>query len=484
MGEAVAAAKKASRKAPPQPPSAAAKRPGTKKAAAATGARRAPAAAVAKATASKKSAPVARKAPAAKKVSPAKAATTGARSAKSGAVLAGRGPAKKATVRKSPGARLAAEQTFDDDWDISPAPAERVREDPNARIRGVLRAAARSLEAREHGAASSAPPVRDPEPETPTRVLIAPEPATVRPEAVDAPTLVEEPEVLEDEAVDDDVEDEEVVEAETGEDEVEYEGEWAPPDVIEAEEPDPPASPPPSTDAPPLWRPPAQSGATPPPPPPAVTTATATPPPAKAKAKAKDTSERRAGAGVPVLAIVLAIVLPLVGAVIGFVLANRARRRHAPLANVARVVAVVAFVGWLVGGGLAAYARTTDRGIDYSKLKVGDCFNSSSTNQVRGVKVIPCSKSHDSEIFFLVTHPAAKGAAYPGKDQLVQFAADSCLGQPLTDYLGIPLEQSKLKDFEIVPQASAWKDGRRVLVCGIDTGGQGRVTGSAKGSRR
>jgi hypothetical protein len=100
------------------------------------------------------------------------------------------------------------------------------------------------------------------------------------------------------------------------------------------------------------------------------------------------------------------------------------------------------------------------------------------------VKVKPCAKAHNSEIFFLVTHPAAKGAPYPGKDQLVQFAADACLGQPLTDYLGIPLEQSKLKDFEIVPQASAWKDGRRVLVCGLDTGGEGRITGSVKGTRR
>jgi hypothetical protein len=66
----------------------------------------------------------------------------------------------------------------------------------------------------------------------------------------------------------------------------------------------------------------------------------------------------------------------------------------------------------------------------------------------------------------------------------VQFAADACLGQPLTDYLGVPLEQSTLKDFEIVPQQSAWEDGRRVLVCGLDTGGQGEITGSVKGTRR
>ena len=126
-----------------------------------------------------------------------------------------------------------------------------------------------------------------------------------------------------------------------------------------------------------------------------------------------------------------------------------------------------------------------DQGVDYSKLKVGDCFDSSSSNEISGVKVKSCAKPHDSEIFFIVNHPGGPEEPYPGKDALVQYAADACLGQPLTDYLGKPLEQSTMKDFEIVPQESAWrKDGRRVLVCGLDTGGQGDITGSVKGTRR
>ncbi len=146
----------------------------------------------------------------------------------------------------------------------------------------------------------------------------------------------------------------------------------------------------------------------------------------------------------------------------------------------AGLVAVVA----LVAGAVWAYDNFRDKGIDYSELKVGDCFDSSASNEIRGIEVKPCDKPHNSEIFFIVTHPAGPTDAYPGKDALVQYAADNCLGQPLTEYLGIPLEQSKLKDFEIVPQESAWKDGRRVLVCGLDTGGQGDITGSVKGTRR
>ncbi len=143
-----------------------------------------------------------------------------------------------------------------------------------------------------------------------------------------------------------------------------------------------------------------------------------------------------------------------------------------------RIVAGVVVLALLAVGAVALLAR--NNGTDYSKLKVGECFDSSKSNQVRGITVKSCAKSHDSEVFLLVTHPAGPKDAYPGKDALVQFAADACLGQPLTDYIGTPLEQSKYKDFEIVPQESAWKDGRRVLVCGIDTGGQGPVKGSAK----
>ncbi|MGI8984902.1 MAG: septum formation family protein [Acidimicrobiales bacterium] len=148
------------------------------------------------------------------------------------------------------------------------------------------------------------------------------------------------------------------------------------------------------------------------------------------------------------------------------------------------VAAALVALAALIAGGLWAYDRFRDEGIDYSDLEVGDCFNSSASNEIRGIKVQPCEKPHNSEIFFLVNHPAGSDAAYPGKDALVQFAADACLGQPLTEYLGIPLEQSALKDFEIVPQQSAWDDGKRVLVCGLDTGGEADVTGSIMGSRR
>ena len=261
--------------------------------------------------------------------------------------------------------------------------------------------------------------------------------------------------------------------------EVEYEEEddWSPPEVLEDEDEDETQEI--AAAAPPPPPPPPAPPSAPPPPPSAATTFE--PPAAPAPAPA---TEKRGGAGLSILAILLALVVPLIGAIIGLVLSGRAKARGAALAGVARVVSILALVAWLVGAGVGAYALLQDEGVDYSELKVGDCFDSSQSNEIRGIELKACDQPHNSEIFFIVTHPAGPDAPYPGKDTLVQYAADNCLGQPLTDYLGIPLEQSQLKDFEIVPQESAWEDGKRVLVCGLDTGGQGDVTGSVKGTRR
>ena len=331
--------------------------------------------------------------------------------ARAGAVLA---PRKKAP----PPLRLAAEQTFDADPWQAPEP-EPVRDDPSARVRGLLRAAALSLEAKEAGAPPAAPTRPAPAPEEAvTRVLVSPPPE---------PDL-EVDDTIEQEVVDDEVVEDDLAEPEVVEDLEPEEDDWSPPEILDdggLSDSSPPPPPPPSEA------------------PSAVTTEIIVPP-APAPAPAPEKKKGRRGLRLLLVVVALAVVA---GAVL-LVLALR------------------------------------DEGIDYSKLKVGDCFDSSQSDEVRVIDVKPGSEPHDSEIFFLVQHPAGADDPYPGKDALVQFAADACLGQPLTEYLGGPLEQSRLKDFEIVPQESAWNDGRRVLVCGVDTGGGEDITGSVRGTRR
>jgi hypothetical protein len=397
-----------------------------------------PAKAVAKSAATaRKAAPAKKAAPAARRTVAPKKAAPAAKAAPSGG---GRGAVLAPRPKKVPSFRPAAEQTVEDDWE-PPAP-EPPREDPHARIRSLLRTAALQVEGRAPAPAPSAPPAPDPAPDVEvTRVLVAPAP----PEADEwlagddldeQDELAEEQEEVVADQVEDDWDDDELP-ADDDEDD------WSPPEVMEDKEEEMvtvASAPRPTTPPPP------PSTATPTPPITPSPAADFTPPPFEA---APERTRSRSG--------LKRLLLVLVG-----------------------LVALAA----LVAGAVWAYDNFRDKGVDYSELKVGDCFDSSASNEIRGIEVKSCSKAHNSEIFFIVTHPAGPADAYPGKDALVQYAADNCLGRPLTDYLGIPLEQSKLKDFEIVPQESAWKDGRRVLVCGLDTGGQGDITGSVKETRR
>ncbi|HEV2759492.1 MAG TPA: septum formation family protein [Acidimicrobiales bacterium] len=397
-----------------QPKKAVAETPVTKKRAAAPAKR----AATAEQAAPAKRAVSGRKAGTAKKVPPVKNA---------GAVLAPR-------QKQPPPLRLAAEQTFDDDWE---APvAEPVREDPHARIRSVLRAAAMSLESRDAPVAQAPPPrPAPPAPTAPrptdepvTRVLVAPVPVED-----DEPETGEEPEI----------EDEWQIEEEEDREQEDEDADWAPPEVLDDDTVVIASAPPPRT---------------------------TTPEPAPTTVLPEPTAPSRAP-------------LPPTGVISAPTPAAAPAPEKKPRRGLRRLVLAILVIALVAVAAVVAYSLLRDEGVDYSKLEVGDCFDSSS-NEVRGIKVEPCSEPHNSEIFFLVTHPAGRDEPYPGKDVLVQFAADACLGQPFTDYVGIPLEQSKLKDFEIVPQDSAWNKGRRVLVCGIDTGGEGDITGSVKGTRR
>jgi len=100
-----------------------------------------------KAVPAKKAVPAAKRTPAAapaakRTAAPKKAAPAAKRTAapKKAAPAAGRGAVLAPRAKKAPSFRPAAEQTVEDDW--TPPPPEPVREDPHARIRSLLRAAA------------------------------------------------------------------------------------------------------------------------------------------------------------------------------------------------------------------------------------------------------------------------------------------------------------------------------------------------------
>jgi hypothetical protein len=173
-------------------------------------------------------------------------------------------------------------------------------------------------------------------------------------------------------------------------------------------------------------------------------------------------------------------------AIPALILAGRAKRRGGRPGTVtaARVVAVLSLVAWLAVAGVVIANVVQPDGVDYAKLKAGDCIDTPEGSEVRRLTVQACENTHDAEVFAVVIHPAAPGDAFPGATALLEYAAGVCLGQPFTDYVGIPRGQSGLTEFEIVPESEAWHEGRRGLVCAVDNADRSPLTASIKGSGR
>jgi putative regulator of septum formation len=130
---------------------------------------------------------------------------------------------------------------------------------------------------------------------------------------------------------------------------------------------------------------------------------------------------------------------------------------------------------WLAGIAVLALATSgCDGGTDEAgaatlfHLQTGDCFHSSAgtagrTVQITDVSTVPCAAAHDGEVFAVVTHPAAKDAAYPGDEAVADFAAAECLTR-FPAYTGATYDDSDLQVATVRPDRDSWvdKDDREV----------------------
>ncbi|HEX7276253.1 MAG TPA: septum formation family protein [Acidimicrobiales bacterium] len=183
----------------------------------------------------------------------------------------------------------------------------------------------------------------------------------------------------------------------------------------------------------------------------------------------------------------MSLVLAGITAIPALIVAGRAKRRRGSgsgLITAARVVAVISLAAWLTVAGVVVASLAKPDGVDYAELEAGDCIDTPEGTEVRRLKVKACDKPHDAEVFAVISHPAGPGEAFPGAGALLEYAAYNCLGQPFTDYVGIPRGQSQLTEFEIVPESEAWAEGRRGLVCAVDNADRSPLTASVRGSAK
>jgi len=135
-------------------------------------------------------------------------------------------------------------------------------------------------------------------------------------------------------------------------------------------------------------------------------------------------------------------------------------------------LAAMAVVGGLAVAGCHGTTVEKAGASSVFHLQTGECFHSPSgattagrTVHVDDVSPVPCTGAHDGEVFAVVTHPAAAGAAYPGDDALADFAAAECL-QRFPVYTGAPYDGSDLDVASVRPDRRSWADRRdREVAC-------------------
>jgi len=142
-----------------------------------------------------------------------------------------------------------------------------------------------------------------------------------------------------------------------------------------------------------------------------------------------------------------------------------------------------------VGAGIISYGQVTANadettrdatgaivesgGVGAFRLQVGDCFNTpgatedpTDTFEVQSVEGVPCTESHDSEVFALFDLAGGPDAPYPGDQAAFDAGAVGCLDR-FSGYVGESYEASTRWDATLFyPSQGSWDDADdREVVC-------------------
>lgn len=113
-------------------------------------------------------------------------------------------------------------------------------------------------------------------------------------------------------------------------------------------------------------------------------------------------------------------------------------------------------------------------------LRVGDCFNDPSGDDVADVEALPCSEPHDNEVYHLFDLPDGD---FPGEDAVMGLADEGCAAE-FDGFVGAAYADSELDFYHLTPTNDTWNQmSDREVVCLIwDPAGP--TTGSLKGAAR
>ncbi len=153
-------------------------------------------------------------------------------------------------------------------------------------------------------------------------------------------------------------------------------------------------------------------------------------------------------------------------------------------------IAVVAALGMLlvVGCGGAERGESGEivegGSLSVFSFRAGDCLNGLALDgeDVTSVTGIPCDQPHEAEVYLLVDHPGGSDAPFPGREAIVQFAEERCIGA-FESYVGLSYELSEIYATYLFPIENSWPQGDREIVCLLYEDGR-QITGSLRDAAR
>ncbi len=130
----------------------------------------------------------------------------------------------------------------------------------------------------------------------------------------------------------------------------------------------------------------------------------------------------------------------------------------------------------------ASGAIVSGGNVDAFTIRLGDCFDDTSTSssgEVTSLPGVPCSEPHDNEVYAVFD---VSFDSFPGDEAMSEHAFDACLAR-FQDFVGMAYESSTLDITTLYPSGQSWSvQGDREVICAVYDMEMGKLTGSAANS--
>ena len=113
-------------------------------------------------------------------------------------------------------------------------------------------------------------------------------------------------------------------------------------------------------------------------------------------------------------------------------------------------------------------------------MKVGQCVQLPTGDNITDLETTDCSALHDAEVFHLTQVTEDER---PSDSELEDMGGDACLAA-FEGYVGIPYEESELDYTILYPSPGSWEQGDREIICFIISGDgtDTQLSGSMRGA--